>query len=36
MEPVLEIVYAGEREPAPGRLHLVQRFVNTVDFEHGR
>jgi hypothetical protein len=26
--------YAGE--PAPGRLELVQRFVNTVDHEHGR
>ena len=36
MEPVLEIAYAGEREPAPGRLALVQRFVNTVDVEHGR
>ena len=36
MEPVLEIPYAGERAPAPGRLALVQRFVNTVDFEHGR
>src|SRR4051794_40185631 len=23
-------------EPAPGRLELVQRFVNTVDYEHGR
>jgi predicted RNA-binding Zn ribbon-like protein len=23
-------------EPAPGRLALVQRFVNTVDTEHGR
>jgi predicted RNA-binding Zn ribbon-like protein len=36
MEPVLEIRYPGERPPAPGRLYLVQRFVNTVDFEHGR
>jgi predicted RNA-binding Zn ribbon-like protein len=36
MEPVLEIPYPGERAPAPGRLQLVQRFVNTVDFEHGR
>jgi predicted RNA-binding Zn ribbon-like protein len=36
MEPVLEISYPGQRAPAPGRLHLVQRFVNTVDFEHGR
>src|SRR5712691_6465688 len=23
-------------EPAPGRLELVRRFVNTVDHEHGR
>jgi predicted RNA-binding Zn ribbon-like protein len=36
MEPVLEIVYPGQRAPAPGRLDLVQRFVNTVDFERGR
>jgi len=36
MKPVLEIPYPGERIPAPGRLHLVQRFVNTVDYEHGR
>jgi predicted RNA-binding Zn ribbon-like protein len=36
MEPVLEIPYLTERAPAPGRLQLVQRFVNTVDFEHGR
>ena len=36
MEPVEEIPYPGEREAAPGRLRLVQRFVNTVDFEHGR
>jgi predicted RNA-binding Zn ribbon-like protein len=36
MEPVLEIPYPGQRAPAPGRLQLVQRFVNTVDFEHGR
>jgi predicted RNA-binding Zn ribbon-like protein len=36
MEPVLEIPYPGERDPAPGRLALVQRFVNTVDYEHGR
>jgi predicted RNA-binding Zn ribbon-like protein len=36
MEPVLEIVYPGQRAPAPGRLDLVQRFVNTVDVEHGR
>jgi predicted RNA-binding Zn ribbon-like protein len=25
----------GERAPAPGPLRLVQRFVNTVDFENG-
>jgi predicted RNA-binding Zn ribbon-like protein len=36
MEPVLEIPYLTERAPAPGRLQLLQRFVNTVDFEHGR
>jgi predicted RNA-binding Zn ribbon-like protein len=36
MEPVLEIPYLSERDPAPGRLQLVQQFVNTVDFEHGR
>jgi predicted RNA-binding Zn ribbon-like protein len=36
MEPVLEIPYPGQRAPAPGRLDLVQRFVNTVDTEHGR
>ena len=36
MEPVLEIPYLTERAPAPGRLELVQRFVNTVDHEHGR
>ena len=36
MEPVDEILYLSEREPAPGRLKLVQRFVNTVDHEHGR
>ena len=36
MEPVLEIPYLTERAPAPGRLQLVQRFVNTVDHEHGR
>jgi predicted RNA-binding Zn ribbon-like protein len=36
MEPVDAIPYPGEREPAPGRLRLVQRFVNTVDYEHGR
>jgi len=36
VEPVDAIPYPGERPPAPGRLRLVQRFVNTVDFEHGR
>src|SRR5258705_12668347 len=36
MEPVLEIPYPGQRAPAPGRLHLVQQFVNMVDYEHGR
>lgn len=36
VEPVDEILYMSEREPAPGRLKLVQRFVNTVDHEHGR
>jgi predicted RNA-binding Zn ribbon-like protein len=36
VEPIQEIPYLGEREPAPGRLELVQRFVNTVDMEHGR
>ncbi len=36
MEPVDAIPYLLERPPAPGRLRLVQRFVNTVDYEHGR
>lgn len=36
MRAVDAIPYPGEREPAPGRLRLVQRFVNTVDHEHGR
>lgn len=36
MEPVERIEYLDEREPAPGRLALLQRFVNTVDREHGR
>jgi predicted RNA-binding Zn ribbon-like protein len=36
VEPVDAIPYPGERPPAPGRLRLVQRFVNTVDYEHGR
>jgi predicted RNA-binding Zn ribbon-like protein len=29
------LVQPGSREPAPGRLALVQAFVNTVDREHG-
>ena len=36
MEPVAEIRYLTEVEPAPGRLALLQAFVNTVDHEHGR
>jgi hypothetical protein len=36
VRPVDAIPYPGERPPAPGRLRLVQRFVNTVDYEHGR
>jgi predicted RNA-binding Zn ribbon-like protein len=36
MEPVESIDYMEDVEPAPGRLALVQRFVNTVDHEHGR
>jgi predicted RNA-binding Zn ribbon-like protein len=36
VETVDEIAYMTDREPAPGRLELVQRFVNTVDHEHGR
>ena len=36
VQTVDEIPYLTEREPAPGRLALVQRFVNTVDYEHGR
>src|SRR5439155_1271540 len=30
------IDYMLEADPAPGRLELVRRFVNTVDHEHGR
>jgi len=30
------IDYMSDAEPAPGRLALVERFVNTVDHEHGR
>ena len=36
MEPVDSIDYLADAEPAPGRLALVERFVNTVDHEHGR
>ena len=36
MEPVERIDYLSTVEPAPGRLALVQAFVNTVDFEHRR
>src|SRR5438445_9336357 len=36
MESVESIDYMQDVEPAPGRLELVQRFVNTVDLEHGR
>jgi predicted RNA-binding Zn ribbon-like protein len=36
MEPVESIDYMQDVEAAPGRLALVQRFVNMVDLEHGR
>ena len=36
VEPVDAIDYLRDAEPAPGRLALVERFVNTVDHEHGR
>jgi predicted RNA-binding Zn ribbon-like protein len=36
VEPVDAIEYMRDAEPAPGRLSLVERFVNTVDREHGR
>jgi predicted RNA-binding Zn ribbon-like protein len=36
VEPVDAIEYLRDAEPAPGRLPLVERFVNTVDLEHGR
>jgi predicted RNA-binding Zn ribbon-like protein len=36
VEAVDAIDYLSDVEPAPGRLALVQRFVNTVDHEHGR
>jgi predicted RNA-binding Zn ribbon-like protein len=32
---VLVLKDPGDRAPAPGPLRLVQRFVNTVDFENG-
>jgi predicted RNA-binding Zn ribbon-like protein len=36
LKAVETIDYMGDAEPAPGRLALVERFVNTVDHEHGR
>ena len=36
MEPAAAIDYLRDAEPAPGRLALVERFVNTVDLEHRR
>src|ERR1700752_2725094 len=36
MEPVDAIDYRSDAEPAPGRLALVERFVNTLDIENGR
>jgi len=36
VEAVERIDYMSDVEPAPGRLALVQAFVNTVDLEHGR
>jgi predicted RNA-binding Zn ribbon-like protein len=36
VEAVDAIDYLSDAEPAPGRLALVQRFVNTLDLEHGR
>jgi predicted RNA-binding Zn ribbon-like protein len=36
VEAVESIDYMRDVEPAPGRLELVRRFVNTVDYEHGR
>ena len=36
MQAVDSIDYMADAEPAPGRLVLVERFVNTVDREHGR
>ena len=36
MQAVDSIEYMLDADPAPGRLELVRRFVNTVDQEHGR
>jgi predicted RNA-binding Zn ribbon-like protein len=36
VQAVDSIDYMSDAEPAPGRLVLVERFVNTVDREHGR
>jgi len=36
VQAVEHIEYMSDVEPAPGRLALVQAFVNTVDLEHGR
>jgi predicted RNA-binding Zn ribbon-like protein len=36
VQAVDAIDYMSDAEPAPGRLELVRRFVNTVDHEHGR
>src|SRR5438309_6048675 len=36
MQAVDSIDYMRDADPAPGRLQLVPRFVNTVDHEHGR
>jgi hypothetical protein len=36
VQAVDSIDYMLDAEPAPGRLELVRRFVNTVDHEHGR
>lgn len=36
MRIVERIPDPGGRPPAPGRLRLVQQFVNTLDLEHGR
>ncbi len=36
MQAVESIDYMCDADPAPGRLELVRRFVNTVDAEHGR